>query len=74
MKRKKEETEEEKNRFKPELYKWTNTNGVTRNYVQHLLKIAKFDFINKSLGINDINSFLFEALSEVIQRNFKNLL
>ena len=60
--------------YHPERYKWTFTDGVPRNYLQHLIKL----FINKyqvivreDLNINNLHETLIEYLSQIISNNIK---
>ena len=60
--------------FHQEKYKWTFTDGVHRNYIQHLIKmfINKYQVIvRENISIIDLHVKLFEYLSQIICNNIK---
>ena len=52
--------------YHPEKYKWTFTDGIARNYIQHLIKYTKYPLITKNVSENTLLDSLFKVISETI--------
>ena len=52
--------------YHPEKYKWTFTDGIARNYTQHLIKYTKYPLITKNVSENTLLDSLFKVISETI--------
>jgi len=74
VKKEEEEKKEEPNEdgtlpFHPEKYKWTFTDGVSRNYMQHLIKYTKYPLTVNNITEKSLVELVYKTLSEMIVTN-----
>lgn len=62
-----DDEDEDKPKFKPELFPWTSYDGRPRNYIQNLLRFTKYPLEEKTIGVGDFNHTIYETVEGIIQ-------